>query len=187
MGKIFKDTLTHTSVTFRMPQGQGENIPIVIDLDGRKSQESMLFNYDPPLANSIVIPRPPRGPTSGCIKWESKSSHAKRLDSIDPLALRKNPLLSKRNCEEPAKIVINGSSFGYRDLSVSVGPYTAATLCANCKHGHYELTVQSPPGIGTDHAVVVRVGARVSQQILLFSYLPASVREAIPGSVHLGN
>ena len=201
-------SLTHTTVEFNIPPGQGADLQVHVEVDGRlaTTNTNVKYTYDAPEMISFVAPVPASGPTSGCFEFESRSEWNTRLESYDQAALDINPDLIKRLCNKPATLTINGTSFGYRDLIATVGPYDSPTLYTSkgetndcgvngigklkglCEHGHYEIKILSPVGFGTNHEVKLLVGGRGTiGNRLYYNFDPPSVEQAQPGSVGKGN
>jgi hypothetical protein len=55
------------------------------------------------------------------------------------------------------------------------------------QHGHYEITMQAPVGMGTNHEILIDVGGRLSNTDLTYDFDPPFLEQATPGSVSKGN
>ena len=94
-------------------------------------------------------------------------------------------------------------------MTAMVGPYSLITTEKDCReskaaghpkdvveeinkhcevisHGHYEITMLAPKGMGSNHMIQVSVGGRLTNTNLMYSFT-AELREVSPGSVFRGN
>jgi VCBS repeat-containing protein len=166
-----------------LPQGQGTNIPVYVQINDNIKSNVVYFSYDPPQLYTVS---PTIGPTDGCEVWEDKTAWQQRIDGVEKWMIMQNPQLYRRNCLKKYTITLTGINFGVRDLSVFVQDFTVSSSCASCVHDHTKIIAEAPVGLGVNLTTQISVGDRLSNSIM-YSFLAASVRESVPGTVGIGN
>jgi hypothetical protein len=101
---------SHTEATFRIPEGVGHNLHLVIVVAGVPS-EGAPFSYGAP---SIMSVSPATGPTDGCDAqdWENLHTWKGRVYSASAQERNDNPDVFARRCTNWKMITLQGINFG---------------------------------------------------------------------------
>ena len=173
-------SVDHTSLIFRLPEGQGENIGVRVSVGGQMST-AVKFSYDAPVITKILtgyclVGSPPFDERKGFCSTNAECAaanpgvptecisqaptHGCRPDGFESkeayTTSRAAGGSASRKCVGPHFIQVVGKNLGISGILAHVeGSSTATAPCALCDHGHTLVTVQAPIGIGANLSFTV--------------------------------